>query len=309
MLDSYLIYLVCIMKTQQAATFIGSIAILLWGSLALLTQLAGTHIPPFQLMAMSFAIAFLFMLGRWLLQGHQGIHYLRTNTKSWLLGVSGLFGFHFCYFLAMDKSPAAEVSLIAYLWPIFIVLLASLLPGERLYKQQLAGAGLALLGCFLLLRGDSNGFAQRHLLGYLLALASAIIWALYSVAGRLIPTVNSETIGWYCGATAALALCCHLYWEQTQWPHNPQQWLALIGLGLGPVGAAFVCWDYGIKHGQIQLLAVLSYAAPLISIVLLTLAGSSEMRLEIALACLLIVAGSLCASRVKAPTVKSINKQ
>jgi hypothetical protein len=56
------------MATVNAATWIGSISVLLWGTLALLTKLSGGDIPEFQLMAMTFGIAFLLMggLGSWL---------------------------------------------------------------------------------------------------------------------------------------------------------------------------------------------------------------------------------------------------
>lgn len=117
------------MQAIHKATFIGSISIVLWGTLALLTQLTGGVIPPFQMMAMTFFIAFLLMFSRWLLSGHCGSRYLRQPPLAWVLGVGGYFGYHFCYFLAMSLSPAVEVSLLAYLWPLLIVLLAALLPG------------------------------------------------------------------------------------------------------------------------------------------------------------------------------------
>jgi len=66
----------------------------------------------------------------------------------------------------------------------------------------------------------------------------------------------------YCAATAALALVCHLLFETTTWPAG-WQWAAVVALGLGPVGAAFYTWDYGVKHGDIQTLGVLAYGAPL----------------------------------------------
>ncbi|WP_315983164.1 hypothetical protein [Aliamphritea spongicola] len=54
---------------QHQATLIGFSAILLWGTLALFTRLTDGLIPPFQLMAMSFGIAFLLMLSRFIFQG------------------------------------------------------------------------------------------------------------------------------------------------------------------------------------------------------------------------------------------------
>ena len=36
-----------------------------------------------------------------------------------------------------------------------------------------------------------------------------------------------------------------------------------------PVGAAFYAWDHGVKHGNIQVLGAASYAAPLLSTLVL----------------------------------------
>jgi len=280
---------------QATATWIGSISVVLWGTLALLTKLTGGQIPEFQLMAMTFTIAFLLMGGRWLRAGHTGIRFARQSGFAWAIGVIGLFGYHFAYFKAMTLAPAVEVSLLAYLWPLFIVLFSALLPGESLRMQHLAGAALALLGCWLLIGRNSSGFSADNLNGYLVAFSCALIWSSYSVLSRLVKSVPTDAVGWFCGATAVLGWICHLMWEQTVWPGSWSQWVGVIGLGLGPVGVAFFTWDYGVKHGNIQLLGTLAYTAPLISVLLLILMGFGVATIEVFSASVLVVIGSLIA--------------
>lgn len=277
------------------ATLIGSISIFLWGTLALLTRLTEGRIPPFQLMAMTFTLAFLLMSVNWWRQGHSGLRHLRQPVLAWILGVGGYFGYHFCYFLAMTKAPAVSVSLLAYLWPLLIVLLAGLLPGENLLKRHMVGAVIALFGCWLLIGQGADGFNPQYLSGYLLALTCALIWSGYSVLSRLVKQVSTDAAGWFCAATALLALLCHWLWETTVWPSSMTQWIGVIGLGIGPVGIAFFTWDYGIKHGNLQLLGVLAYSAPLISALLLVLAGLAPADITLVLSCLAIVIGSLIA--------------
>lgn len=285
------------MYVVNRATAIGFISIILWGMLALLTSLSNGKIPPFQMLAMTFAIAFLLMLGNWLRQGKSGLEYIKQPLLAWLLGVGGLFGYHFFYFLAMAHAPVVEVSLIAYLWPLLIVLLSALLPGEHLSKYHLIGAVLALAGCWMLIGGGRHGFSAEYLTGYLAALACAILWSIYSVASRLVKQVPTDAVGWFCGVVALLGLLCHLRLETTVWPANWIEWLGVIGLGLGPVGIAFFTWDYGVKHGNLQLLGVLSYAAPLISVVLLIFAGKAAPTLSVLFACLAIVGGAFIAGQ------------
>jgi len=283
------------MTSTAVATATGAVSVVLWGTLALLTRLTGGAIPEFQLMAMTFGIAFVLMALRWFRHGHTGIRYLRQPLAAWCIGIGGLFGYHFAYFKAMTLAPAVEVSLLAYLWPLLIVLMSALLPGESLRRRHIAGALLALSGCWLLVGSGSEGFAADYLDGYLVALACAFIWSGYSVLSRRVSAVPTDAVGWFCGVTALLALGCHLLWEETVWPAGWRQWAGVVGLGLGPVGIAFFTWDYGVKHGNIQLLGTLAYAAPLISVLLLLLAGYGEPTATLALASILIVAGSLVA--------------
>lgn len=283
------------MTLTARATAIGSISIWLWGTLALFTRLTDGRIPPFQLMAMTFAIAWLLMFLRWRRQGHCGWHLLRQPAAVWLIGIGGYFGYHFCYFLAMSKAPAVQVSLLAYLWPLLIVLLSTLLPGQQLRLAHVAGALLALAGCWLLIGDNLTGFSADYLAGYLLALGCALIWSGFSVVSRLRASVTTDTVGWYCAGSAMLAAISHLCLETTVWPGSAAEWAGIIGLGLGPVGIAFITWDHGVKHGNLQLLGVLAYSAPLISVILLVLFGYAQPSWELAWACLAIVGGSLLA--------------
>ncbi len=80
-------------------------------------------------------------------------------------------------------------------------------------------------------------------------------------------------------------------------PKGATQWAAIVGLGLGPVGLAFYVWDYGVKHGDIRLLGVGAYAAPVLSTLILVAAGVAPATPALALACALIVGGAVVATR------------
>ena len=70
------------------------------------------------------------------------------------------------------------------------------------------------------------------------------------------------------------------------------QWLGILLLGLGPVGGAFYLWDFGLKKGNKQLLASLSFFTPLLSSVLLSLAGLHDWSINIIIAVVLIMLGA-----------------
>ena len=282
--------------SRKFATLLGLFAILLWAVLALFTVYTG-DIPPFQLTAMSFAIAFSAALLKWIFARQNPLQFLKLPPALWVLGVGGLFGYHFFYFLALKSAPPAEAGLIAYLWPLLIVLFSALLPGERLYWFHIAGAIISLAGAGLLItKGESLNLNPEYTDGYLAALTCAFIWSSYSVLSRKFSDVSTDVIGTFCGVTAVLSFACHLVLEETVIPGDLVTWLAVLGLGLGPVGAAFFLWDFGVKHGDIQGLGVLSYLSPLLSTLILIALTPTVMSVSLAVGCLLITVGAAIGS-------------
>lgn len=309
-------------KRVSIATGLGFVAILLWALLASFTKMVGA-VPPFQIMAISFALAslcgFLFSARS---QGGLLKLFKSVPPTAWLLGISGLFGFHFFYFLALQSAPAIEASLISYLWPLLIVLFSALpfmtgiapKPGHKsgLRWWHILGALMGLAGTALILlstpenRTDPNLSASLSTsgstsslpwFGYGSALMAALSWSSYSVLSRRFASVPSAAVTGFCLITAILAALCHLALEQTVWPLAPLQWLGVIGLGLGPVGLAFYVWDAGMKHGDMRILGGASYLAPLLSTFLLVALGLGQATLMLWVACALTTGGALFAAK------------
>ena len=278
---------------RRRATLIGGIAILLWAALALFTAWTPS-IPALQLNAMSFSVAGLAAIVLWLLRGENPLTHLRQPPLAWALGVCGLLGYHALYFLALKLAPPLEASLVNYLWPLLIVVFSGLLPGERLRWFHLAGVALGLIGTVNLVLGKGDvAFETQHLAGYAAALAAALTWSTYSVLSRRFAAVPTDAVGGFCIATALLSWIMHFAFERSVWPAASGEWLAVLGLGLGPVGLAFFCWDHGMKRGDIRALGSLAYAAPLLSTLLLIVFGQGAASWRVALACALIIAGAL----------------
>ena len=253
---------------------------------------ATAPVPPFQLLAMTFAIAFLGAVASWAWRGGRPLAGLRQPWPVWLVGIGGLFLYHACYFTALRLAPAVEASLIAYLWPLMLVLFSALLPGLSLGWRHIAGVTLGLAGAALLFTGGGSlHFEARYVPGYGAAFACALIWAGYSLLSRRFGAVPSDVVGGFCGCAALLGLVTHLLVEKTVMPSG-WGWLAVFGLGLGPVGAAFYLWDHSVKHGDIQLLGVAAYAAPVLSTLLLVAFGRAPASPILAVSCGLIVLGA-----------------
>jgi drug/metabolite transporter (DMT)-like permease len=264
-------------------------AIALWASLASL-GVSLRHVPPFLLTGLALVIG---SIPAWPL-----VRQWKVPARTLALGIYGLFGFHFLLFIALRMAPAVEANLVNYLWPLFIVVLAPVfLPGLRLKAAHVlaalagfAGAAIAILG-----GGDTRGAWSW---GYLPALASAFIWASYSLWTRRVETFPTAAIGLFGLVSGLLSLACHALLEQ---PVNlsPRDWLLIAVMGIGPLGAAFFLWDKALKGGDARHIGILSYLTPLASTALLVLVTGREPSASIALAAVLIIGAAVVGTRAR----------
>ena len=281
--------------TRNRATLIGTSAILMWSLLATLT-IGTAPVPPLLLNAICFALGGAIGL-IWMAAG-KGFGVLRgISWKVYAFGSIALFGYHFLYFTAFRLAPYAQTGLIAYLWPLFIVLMSGLLPGEKLRPLHLIGAATSFAGAAVIVLGAGASAGPGASAGLALAFLCALTWSAYSIVSRKLGEVPTEAVTVFCLATAALSTLSHLMLEETLWPQGATGWASTLALGLGPVGLAFFTWDVGMKRGDIQMLGTLSYAAPLLSTLALIATGHATATPALGLAALCITGGAALAAR------------
>lgn len=287
------------------ATIIGLIAIVMWGVLAVLGVYASS-VPPFQLLFICFSVSALLLFIKRMIKREPLLKPPSLTVTQWVVATCGLFGFHFCYFLALRYAPPIEASLIAYLWPL---LLGVAVANSHQRVFAIVGGVLGFVGCGILVTGgQSIQFNSEYTLGYGLALTCALIWSAYSwfMAGT---KSDVEDIGWISIAVAVLALISHLGLESSEWDLSLAAWVSAILLGLGPVGGAFYLWDIGLKFGDRQLLASLSFATPVFSSIALFLFGISTLSTAITLAIVLIMTGALVSNALPVLMIKRRHRQ
>jgi len=270
-------------------------AIALWASLATL-GLALKHLPPFLLTGIALLIGSMLALPFVVKDKSQW----RIPPTTLALGVYGLFGFHFLLFIALRHAPPVEANLVNYLWPLFMVVLAPLfLRGVTLRALHVAAALLGFAGAAIAILGASDGQAGGGWAwGYLPALASAFVWASYSLLTKRVTSFPTAAIGLFGLVSGGLSLLCHWALEAPV-SLSGRDWALLTVMGLGPLGAAFFLWDKALKLGDARQIGILSYLTPLCSTALLMLVSGRALSWSIGLAAVMIIGAAVLGTRVK----------
>ncbi|MBB4225345.1 DMT family transporter [Variovorax guangxiensis] len=272
------------------------IAIALWTTLASLGT-ALSHLPPFLLTGLALIIG---SVPSWPLVLRDRTAW-KVPPRTLALGIYGLFGYHFLLFIALRYAPPVEANLVNYLWPLLMVVLAPvLLPGVSLRPLHLVagllgfgGAAAAILGA-----GGGSGASAAGYWGFVPALASAFVWASYSLWTKRVPAFPTSAIGLFGLVSGALALACHAVLEPSV-SLTARDWLLLALCGLGPLGAAFFVWDMALKRGDARQIGILSYITPLGSTALLLLVTGRPLTWTIALAAWLIISAAIMGTRAR----------
>lgn len=273
-------------------------AIALWATLAAF-GVALSHVQPFLLTGLALLVGSLialplsgFQLARW-----------KVPLSTLILGVYGLFGFHFLLFLALRHAPPVQANLVNYLWPLLMVLLAPVfLPPMRLRPMHWFAALLGFSGAAIVILGGSASTKASDLItsgwawGYLPALGSAFIWASYSLLTTRVTAFPTAAIGGFAFVSGLLSLLCHTVLEPAV-SLSGRDWVLIVAMGLGPMGAAFFLWDKALKLGDARHIGILSYLTPLASTALLVAISGRPFTWNIALAAAMIVGAALLGTR------------
>jgi drug/metabolite transporter (DMT)-like permease len=162
-------------------------------------------------------------------------------------------------------------------------------------------AAVGFAGAALAIAGRSNPLDGGHVQlewGHVLALASAFIWASYSLLTRRVRHFPTAAIGSFAALSGALSLGCHA-WLEPAVTLSGRDWALMVVMGLGPLGAAFFLWDAALKGGDPRHIGLLSFLTPLLSTGLLLVVQGQPLNWTIALAASLIVGAAVVGSRVK----------
>ncbi len=157
-----------------SATFFGSLAI--YGKIA-----DRMGIPLTELLAIRFGVAAALLWLVALVRGER-LWWGRRSTGLAAMGMLYL-GQAATYFTSLRTVPAAVTSILLYLYPVIVMLLAAVFLGERLGRARVGALVVAVVGVFAVV-DPLSAHGSIDAAGVLFGLATAAIYATYILTGR-----------------------------------------------------------------------------------------------------------------------------
>lgn len=217
--------------------------------------------------------------------------------KTALLGIWGIFVYHWIYYLALDRAPIAEAAILATTWSFWMVVFASFQRFRKLTWPIAVTAVVCMVGAGLVISaGKSVAFEGRYLVGYALALGCGLIWSSFSV-GLVWIKPKEEPMTAFMVMAALLSLLVYL----TSGPHAapaPSALAAAIYLGCVPLGLSFFLWNRALLGGNIAVIGYLSFLTPPLAVLLVALMRRETLAAQVIVGMVLILVAAIVGKRV-----------
>lgn len=241
------------LRSDRAAYLMLAAMAVCFGGTWVPAAVAVESVPPFTIAAVRFGVASLLLVA-WARLANRPLSPIGARDWPMILGlaVTAVAGYNWLFLTGLTLAPASDGAIIVPgLAPVFTVIVASVLLGERIGMRGIAGLAVSAVGLFLIVRpsGEADG---TRLLGDLLFLAGAVLWGIYSVlarmAGRRFNPVSTTLYGIAAGSVILLPLAL-LEGGTPALASAPIE--ALAGIGylavFGTVGA-FVLLNLGVAR-------------------------------------------------------------
>jgi drug/metabolite transporter (DMT)-like permease len=273
----------------MSGTAAGLLAVAMWCVTSTVWVLIST-VPPIEMTAIVFFIGFLSMTAVQIIRKEDMISYWKRPLSDYAfwLGTAGFYTI--IVFIAFRAVPVFEANILTNTWPVMLFVLSAIVNKTRLTALHIIGGLLGLLGviAIFLPSGDVPLFSEFHW-GHALALFSALVWALYSALARRVP-YPPGFLGPVFFIFSLICLALHLSFEETVMPGGAE-WVALLVMGV--LRVSYALWDYGMKKGDVILLASACYFIPLISSLAFWALDAGPARPMIGIGAAMVIAGCL----------------
>ncbi len=291
------------MKNQTKAYLLALTAVLFWSTIGTAFKVSLRYLDPLSLLFFSSFTA-SFVLALFILITNNLQQLRRTTIKD--LGVSAFLGLlnPFLYYVvllkAYDRLPAQEAGTLNYIWPLVLVLLSIPLLKQKISTMSILAILISFSGIIVIsTHGNVFGLTFSDPAGVLMAVGSAVFWALYWIFSlkdkrdAVVKLFLAFAFGWFYTLITLL-------WAGGIKIPEIRGLGGAIYIGIFEMGLTFLIWLNALKlSATTAKISNLIYLSPFISLIIIHVVIGEIILLSTIVGLLLIVSGIILQQYLK----------
>jgi drug/metabolite transporter (DMT)-like permease len=196
----------------------------------------------------------------------------RDLVRFFLLGILGVAGSNYFYYLAIQRTNVATAIIVQYTAPVWVLLYTAVRAAQWPSLRRIAAVALAVLGCALAVGLASSGGFRMNIdaLGVTAALLAAFAFAFYNVGGHILLARYDrwKVLLWVLVAASIFWIFVNPPWKIVAAHYGPRQWGFMLVFSLVSVLGPFYCYLAGLQHLAPTRAIVASCLEPVFSILI-----------------------------------------
>ncbi len=255
---------------EKGWIFYALITILLWSTTPAVVKLT--------LLTINFSTFFFWttlfsLLGLTLIISIQGkLKFLRAYSIKehlWLilLGALSMFFYSLFYFFAINSGSAAQVNILNYTWPIWLIAFSTIFLKEKMTVKKALSVLIGFIGVMIVIIGfDIKTFASMNIVSIIFALLGAISWALFSTLSKKKKFEAFSSMFYYSLYGLVMVIVYVSLKSDLVFP----DFKGLIGtfyVGALTTGLGYALWIKTLTKANISLVSNLVFLTPFLSLI------------------------------------------
>lgn len=273
-----------------------SLCILLWASIPVATKKILVELDNLQMLFYSTILSTI-ILGILILFQKKTSYLKAYNKKEYgemfLLGFLGNYLYYIFLYGALARTTASEGFILAYTWPMLVLVLSFVILKEKVTVKKLVGITISFLGIIIITtKGNLLDFNFTSTSGNILAIIGAFVFALFSVLGKKYNF--DQTIGVFIYFFSALIFITPtlFIFSQFVWPSSEVlPWIIYNGIFVN--GISYIFWFKALENGETHIISNLLYLTPFISLIYIAIFLKEKILISSIVGLIVIVSGVL----------------
>ncbi|PIP17127.1 MAG: hypothetical protein COX44_01585 [Candidatus Portnoybacteria bacterium CG23_combo_of_CG06-09_8_20_14_all_37_13] len=282
------------MNKSKIAYFYLGFVIILWASAPAVAKILLKNLNNFQVLFFTTLIATITLFLIALFQNKIKLicdYKLKDYLTFAYMGGLGIFLYYLFSFGSLMLISAQESTIVNYLWPIMVVIFASLILKEKLTLTKITAIILSFLGVYIVIsQGNLLSFTFSNKTGVLLAFLGAVSYGLFSVLGKQHNYERITSMMFYYLFSFVFITIAVLIFSKIQLP-NLYELIGLLWLGAIISGIAYVLWFLALKYGETSKVSNIIYLTPFVALIYISILVGEKILFSSIIGLIVIILG------------------